>query len=202
MYNIITMVKNTTGGGGNKKFARKFTTSKVSNRLRVSVDEGELYAIVTKMLGNNMFHCYCIDGRLRLGRIRGKFAGRGKRDSMLSPGIWVLIGVREWEIDKLEDTSKKTKLQECDLLEVYSDLDKERLKDTVHNDWSILAKNDVTNLTNALDDDAGFSFATDKDIERDMLINEMKSSTLIKMTLSIKTDANQEEEAEVDFNDI
>jgi initiation factor 1A len=201
MYNIITMVKNTKGGGGNKKFARKFTTSKVSNRLRVSVDEGELYAIVTKMLGNNMFQCYCIDGRLRLGRIRGKFAGRGKRDSMLSPGIWVLIGVREWEIDKLEDTSKKTKLQECDLLEVYSDLDKERLKDSVHNDWSILAKNDVTNLTNALDDDSGFSFATDKDIERDMLIDEMKSSTLIKMTLS-KTNAVQEEEAEVDFNDI
>lgn len=199
------MVKNTKGGSGNKKFARKFITNKATIRLRVSIDEGEVYAIVTKMLGNNMFHCYCIDGRLRLGRIRGKFAGRGKHDSMLSPGIWVLIGVREWEINKLEDTSKKTKLQECDLLEVYSDLDKERLKDTVHNDWSILTKNDVTNLTNSLDEDAGFSFATDKDIERDKLVDEMKSSTLIKMSLSIKptsTDTIQEEEEEIDFNDI
>jgi initiation factor 1A len=197
------MVKNTTGGGGNKKFARKFTTSKASLRLRVSNDEGEIYAIVTKMLGNNMFHCYCIDEHLRLGRIRGKFAGRGKRDSMLSPGIWVLIGVREWEINKMEDTGKKSKLQECDLLEVYSDLDKERLKDTVHNDWSILAKNDVTNLTNSLDDDAGFSFATDKDIERDKLIDEMKSSTLTKVSLkaSVK-DEEQEQEADIDFNDI
>jgi initiation factor 1A len=201
MYNIITMVKNTTGGSGNKKFARKFTTSKAAIRLRVSDDEGEIYAIVTKLLGNNMFHCYCIDGRLRLGRIRGKFAGRGKRDSMLTPGIWVLIGVREWEIDKMEDTGKKAKLQECDLLEVYSDLDKERLKDTVNNDWSILSKNDVTNLTNTLDEDAGFSFATDKDIERDRLIDEMKSTTLVKVSLK-KTIQEEKEDEEIDFNDI
>ena len=86
------MVKNTFGGSSHKKFARKNTVGPKSNKLRVSDDEGEVYAIVTKMLGNNMFHCYCIDDTIRLGHIRGKFTGRGKRDNMVEGGKWVLIG--------------------------------------------------------------------------------------------------------------
>ena len=45
------MVKNTHGGSGHKKFARKHTSGAKSNKLRISEDEGEIYAIVTKMLG-------------------------------------------------------------------------------------------------------------------------------------------------------
>jgi initiation factor 1A len=77
------MVKNTHGGSGHKKFGRKYTTSKHSSRLRISENEYEIYAIATKMLGNNMIHCHCIDGIPRLGHIRGKFTGRGKRDNMI-----------------------------------------------------------------------------------------------------------------------
>ena len=29
--------------------------------------------------------------------MRNKFRGRGKRDNTVSPGTWVLIGIREWE---------------------------------------------------------------------------------------------------------
>ena len=29
--------------------------------------------------------------------IRGKFLGKGKRDSVLSKGKWILVGLREWE---------------------------------------------------------------------------------------------------------
>lgn len=189
------MVKNTTGGSSHKKFARKFTSGAKSNKLRVSEDEGELYAIVTKMLGNNMFHCYCIDGIIRLGHIRGKFTGRGKRDNMVEGGKWVLIGLREWDVpsEKSSSLSKgKEKMQQCDLLEVYSDMDKQRLKESVSENWHVLESNDVskTNLKEAVGDD-DILFGTDRDFERDRLIEEMKSSTAEKITLHIGESRNE-----------
>ena len=92
------MPKNTQGGSSHKKFARKHNTAIINkNKLRISEDEGEMYAIVTKMLGNGMFHCHCIDNKLRLCHIRGRFDGRNKRNNMVTPGTWILIGLREWE---------------------------------------------------------------------------------------------------------
>jgi hypothetical protein len=67
----------------------------------------------------------CKDGKKRLCIIRGKFRGRGKRDNTLSNGKWVLVGGRDFEAEK---TGEGKNLEKCDLLEVYSDLDKERLK--------------------------------------------------------------------------
>jgi len=207
------MVKNTHGGNGHKKFARKHTTNKPNNRLRVALEEGEEYAIVTKMLGNNMFHCHCIDNTSRLGHIRGKFAGRGKRDNMIGCGTWVLIGVREWDLDKQQDTSGKGKLQQCDLLEVYTESDKDYLKDTIDADWIILINNDVTrNKTpndngNNLDDDA-FKFVTEKDMDRQRFIEEMKSEATEKISLKIqesnipKYNNNNDDDDEVNIDDI
>lgn len=189
------MVKNTTGGSSHKKFARKHTSGAKSNKLRVSEDEGEIYAIVTKMLGNNMFHCYCIDGTIRLGHIRGKFTGRGKRDNMVEGGKWVLIGLREWDVpsEKSSSLSKgKDKMQQCDLLEVYSDMDKQRLKESVSENWQVLESNDVskTNLKETVGDD-DILFGTDRDFERDRLIEEMKSSTAEIITLRIGESRNE-----------
>lgn len=184
------MVKNTHGGSGHKKFARKHTGGAKSNKLRVSEDEGEMYAIVTKMLGNGMFHCYCMDGTVRLGHIRGKFTGRGKRDNMVEGGKWVLIGLREWDVpsEKSSSISKgKEKMQQCDLLEVYSDMDKQRLRESVSEDWHSLDSNDVskTNLGETVADNDDFIFGTDRDFERDRLIQEMQSSTTERITLRI-----------------
>mgnify|MGYP003351294470 CR=1 FL=1 len=148
------MVKNTHGGSGHKKFARKHTSGAKSNKLRVSEDEGEIYAIVTKMLGNGMFHCHCIDGVIRLGHIRGKFSGRGKRDNMVDGGKWVLIGLREWDKDTNPNPNPKQKLQQCDLLEVYNDFETDKLKTTVNQDWSVFIANDEKN-----------SFSTKKETE-------------------------------------
>ena len=165
------MVKNTHGGSGHKKFGRKFTTSAKNNRLRVSEDECEVYAIVTKMLGNNMFHCHCIDNVIRLGHIRGKFTGRGKRDNMVQGGKWVLIGLREWDTSSVKP-STKAKMQQCDLLEVYSDSDKLRLKDSISENWNVLDKNDVSRAATSetMDDNDGFTFGTDADFDRERLI--------------------------------
>jgi initiation factor 1A len=121
------MVKNTKGGSGHKAQARKYENSgKVSNfKTRFSEDEFEYYAQVTAILGNGMCHVMCKDGKKRLCIIRGKFRGRGKRDNTLSNGKWVLVGGRDFEAEK---TGEGKNLEKCDLLEVYSDLDKERLK--------------------------------------------------------------------------
>ena len=87
------MVKN-LGGNKAKKFASKSVN--MSNRAtRFASETGEVYAIVTKLMGNNICEVLCIDGRERLCVIRGKFLGKGKRDNILSRGKWILIGLEQ-----------------------------------------------------------------------------------------------------------
>jgi translation initiation factor 1A len=101
------MVKNTTGGSKTKGQARKFVNSvKQTSNLRISNDECEVYAQVTKMLGNGMCHVLCIDQQTRLCHIRGKFRGRGKRDNFIGNNSWILVGLREWELEKDKDCKK------------------------------------------------------------------------------------------------
>lgn len=178
------MVKNKHGGNKHKSFARKFVNAKPDNKLRMAEEENELYAIATKMLGNNMFHCLCIDGKTRLCYIRGKFAGRGKRDNMISAGTWLLVGNREW------GTDKKEKLQQCDLLEVYSDYDIQRLKDNVDANWSLFVETSSETVSHAED---GIYFATEKDIEREKLMEQMLSNKTTKIKL------DNDEEIDIDF---
>lgn len=134
------MVKNVFGGKNAKKGARSSTSGGGRNKLRVAEEEGEEYAIVTKMVGNGC-NVHCADGVARLCIIRGKFQGKGKSMNLISAGSWVLVGIRDWE------SVKDKSIPKCDLLEVYSHVDKERLKSTPGNvDWNILMTNDVTNL--------------------------------------------------------
>jgi hypothetical protein len=52
----------------------------------------------------------------------------------------VLVGLREWEVNKKSDGKK---MQNCDLLEVYDSSEKEKLKNSVTNvSWSTFIKND------------------------------------------------------------
>ena len=186
------MVKNTQGGSSHKKFARKFNTGGIkNNKLRVSEDEGEIYGLATKMLGNNMFHCHCMDGIIRLGHIRGKFTGRGKRDNMVECGKWVLIGIREWDIS---EKSSSKKMQQCDLLEIYSDADKLRLRESVLENWKLFDSNDSFKTEN----DDNVIFGSDRDFERDNLIREMNSSVSEKIVLNVK----EKDEEEINFEDI
>jgi initiation factor 1A len=136
------MVKNATGGSKTKGQGRKFVTAKPSNKLRVSEDPCEVYSQVTRTLGNGMCHVIGVDNVTRLCHIRGKFRGRGKRDNFIGNGSWVLVGLREWDLDK----SDAKKMSSCDLLEVYGAMEKERLKNCVHEvDWSTFVANDSKN---------------------------------------------------------
>jgi initiation factor 1A len=169
------MVRNTTGGSKTKCQARKgFTASRQNTALRVSQDENELYAQVLAPLGNGMCHVVCIeDGVTRLCHIRGKFRGHSKRDNIIKRGTWVMVGRREWE---KETTGKK--LQNCDLLEVYSDFERDRLKTTVKQDWSLFVSNDNANANleeTSMPD--SFVFSDDKmDEYRDLLEKDILAS--------------------------
>lgn len=169
------MVKN-AGGNKTKGQARKFASGGAkTDKLRLSEDACEVYAVVEKLLGNGMCHVLCHDGLTRLCHIRGKFRGRGKRDNTVGNGTWILVGLREWDIEKKDET----KMQNCDLLEVYQDRDRNELKTTVKNvKWRLFTKNDddMNNMNDNNEDDdsdeefVGFTFAENKNEEIDKLI--------------------------------
>ena len=131
------MVKNAAGGNKAKGFARKGFI-KSDGGLRTSKDPAEVYAQVTKVLGGANCHVVSIDGKELLCHIRGKFRGRGKRDNFIGSGTWLLVGLYDWET-----ASVKGKLPGCDVIEVYSESDKTKLKNSVTNvNWNMFILND------------------------------------------------------------
>ena len=130
------MVKNSTGGNKAKKGAHKdnFTAKRV--RLADSTDE--LYGIAIKMLGGGKFHVKCNDNITRLCNIGGKFTGKHKHANFIKSGTWVLVGLRTWEtvIDKMP---------KCDLLECYSDFDKDKLLQTTSSFTILQTEDNIIN---------------------------------------------------------
>ena len=130
------MVRNDGGGNKMKHLARKHingANQQQQNKfLRVSQCKEEIYGYILRLLGNGMCMVKCVDGYERLCHIRGKFTGRSKRENALSQGTWVLIGLRQWDADK--DFALKTSktpgksIQKCDLLEIYSPAEREKLR--------------------------------------------------------------------------
>ena len=186
------MVKN-AGGNKAKGFARK-NQVKGSHALRASEDPAEIYAQVIKIMGGAICRVHDLKGLEMNCHIRGKFRGRGKRDNTLVSGTWVLVGLREWE-----QVASEGKLLNCDLIEVYSDTDKARLKNSITNvDWLPFISNDTktigaTSEANEISND--IEFADDKTQEyRDLIDAQLASG---KSTI-ITTDDGEE----VDVDDI
>ena len=167
------MVKNTTGGNKSKGFARKGFI-KTDYALRTSTDPAEVYAQSTKMLGGGACHVKTIDGIELLCHIRGKFRGRGKRDNFIGMGTWLLVGLREWEKE-----AAKGKLLNCDVIEVYSESDKIKLKNTVTSvNWNIFTLNDnKQNSSDNIDIGDDFDFTDEKTQEyHDIIAAEVSSA--------------------------
>lgn len=115
------MVKNTQGGSSHKSMARKQVGAGRNDKLRLSEDRCECYAIVSKLLGNGMCHVFCQDVdavKEMICFIRGKFRSRNKKNNMVVAGSLVLVGIREFE-------SAQNK---CDLLEVYDEEGQRQLR--------------------------------------------------------------------------
>ena len=182
------MVKNKTGGNKAKRQGRKFVGT-VNSKLRVAIEEGEIYAVVTKHFGNAMVDVMCIDGKSRICIIRNKFRGRGKRDNCLNVGTWILVGGREWEI---VDNNKKLK---CDLLEVYNDSEYTKLKDKVLLNWNVFKNVIPDHNATVVDDEVSFGVEDEpdetiiKEIHAEMESGENHISLMI-------------DDALVDFDDI
>lgn len=178
------MVRNTEGGSKAKGYGRKFITAKASSKLRTSENEAEVYAQVVKILGGAMCQVLCIDGKNRLCHIRGKFRGRGKRDNLIAPNTWILIGLREWESGK---EGVKGKLENCDLLEVYNDHDKDTLKNTYTSyNWQLFITNE-TKTTSSEQQDSLFEFTDERTEEYRQLIESQLAESKTT-TISVEVD--------------
>jgi initiation factor 1A len=186
------MVKNTTGGK-NKNQARKHSVQNrpVAQTLRTSNDALEVYAQVTKALGNGMCHVYCMDKQNRLCHIRGKFSGRGKRDNFIAFGTWLLVGLREWESSSVG----KQKQQHCDLMEVYNDQDKERLKSMFPDlPWKLFSLTTIATTARKEDEEDDFEFMDKKKEEYfDLLQTIQEQKEIVKPIAfeNIDNDDNQ-----------
>lgn len=123
------MVKNTQGGSSHKKFARSSMAPANKTYLRTAREEGEIYAYVSKMFGNGMCNVVDMNGTDYLCIIRGKFRGKNRKNNKLEIGTWTLVGLRSWE------STKEGEKITCDLLEIYTKEEIDRLKSTVRGNW-------------------------------------------------------------------
>jgi len=104
-----------------------------SRAVREKSEEGETYAAIIKVFGGANAEVVCEDGKHRLCVIRGAFRGRNKRDNFLAAGVWVLVGLRDWATN-----ADKDKMEKCDLLCVYREDEKNRLKVNATGNWDAL----------------------------------------------------------------
>lgn len=183
------MVKNQNGGNKGKKMGRKFLSAPIDKRIRLAEEEGEIYGVVTKLLGNGMFYVNDIDGKERLVVMRNKFRGRGKRDNSVAQGGWVLIGEREFE------SCAKPK---HDLLEVYNDNEKNKMKNSGNPIFARLRSeyDNKKNDDDDDDDDVSFGISNKNTDEYASQLENIIGSTEKSETISMDTGE------EVDVDDI
>ena len=186
------MVKN-FGGNKAKGYARK-NMSGSSHALRLSEDPAEIYAQAIKVCGGAICRVIDLNGTEMTCHIRGKFRGRGKRDNLIGPGTWLLIGLREWEKEP-----SVGKLLNCDLIEVYSDLDKDRLKNIATSvNWSLFITNDTKSTNSNSDDTAAASDIQFSDNKSQEYVELIAASLGTGKTTIISTDDGEE----IDVDDI
>ena len=179
------MVKNVSGGNKSKGFARKNLVKK-DNSLRISEDDAEVYAQVTKIFGGSMCQVITLDGCEMLCHIRGKFRGRGKKDNFIGNGSWLLVGLREWEKE-----AKEGKLLNCDVIEVYNDGDKIKLTNNITSiNWTLFINNDTRKHgVDDSQDNTGIVFADEKTQEyQDLIESQVEAARSGIKSTSITTD--------------
>lgn len=156
------MVKNNTGGNKSKGMARK-NVGKQDHSLRVASEQEEVYAQAVKVLGGKIVSVIDLDGNPMQAHIRGRFK-RAKRDNFIGANTWLLVGL--WP--------QQGGIKQCDILEVYSDAEKTKLKNSVTNvNWSLFIANDAKTFTDKMattNDDLGggikFTHEDNDELER------------------------------------
>ena len=189
------MVKNNAGGNKSKGFARK-NLVKRDTALRTSHDKNEVYAQAVKVMGGNIASAIDIDGNPLRVHIRGKFRGRGKRDNFISPGTWILVGLHDWQSDKA--------MRDCDLMEVYNETDKNRLKNSVTSvNWNRFVSNDTKTLgAGDAEEDGGIEFADEATQEYQHFIDTQVAAAQGMALVAAQLIAGCDDGEEVNVDDI
>ena len=121
------------------------------NYFRPPEEDGEIVAILDKNMGHGILQVKTPTGDILLCHVRKKFGG--KERAALKLGTWLLVGLREFE------TAKK----HCDLLEIYSDAEVQRLL-TMDGPWRIFEQKDDIDFVEKVE-------MTKTDVVLDMDIN-------------------------------
>lgn len=188
------MVKNKSGGSGHKKMGRKFVNAPKSNKLRLSQDDDEIYACVTKLLGNGMAHIINSNDTKMLLHIRNKFRGRSKRDNTLKCGTIILAGKRTFE------TVKEGKLENCDLLEVYTDSEINSLTNDHFIDFKCFKK--IEGFNNKNEEDDGFVFDVGQDENKNKDIEDIINNEINNEQNNYIATSNQFDDDDFNIDDI
>lgn len=162
------MVKNITGGNKSKKQARSSFAPQQTQHVRKATEEDEIYAVVTKIFGGSNCQVMCNDGISRSCVIRNKFKTFGKRDNIISIGVWILVGIRTWEV-------RPNGVQKCDLLEVYSQTEKDKLQQVESCSFKVLTSAVDTNKD---DKNSELIFSNNVDTYNDNDNNDMPTTEL------------------------
>jgi hypothetical protein len=116
----------------------------------------------------------------------------------LSNGKWVLVGGRDFEAEK---TGEGKNLEKCELLEVYSDLDKERLKALGGFNEFIARDNTFVAVSGgSAENDFEFSDNAGED-EYNSLMNELKGPAPKQISLESIQDEAEGDEEEIDADE-
>lgn len=99
------------------KGPKRKTRRQPTKRELVYKDDGQEYAVVTKMLGNGRCELQCLDGVKRLGHIRGRL----KHKVWINLEDHVLVGLREFQDDKCDIIHKYTE-EEVRNLRCYGEM--------------------------------------------------------------------------------
>jgi hypothetical protein len=179
------MVKN-KGGNKQKRLGRKHLSAQQDIKTRFANNSEEVYACCTKVIGQGYFEVLCIDNITRLCIARKKFKGRSKRDNLITIGTKLLIGLRSYE------TKKPTKLEKCDLLEVYKDHNYTKLiQHETKYDWDIFNHVEIIDKHN-IQTDTNIVFTND---EPENIEIDVPSTT-------IESNHTKTKDEEIDIDDI
>ena len=84
------------GAGKGGKTRKKTKNQDFARRALTQKEDGQEYALVSKMLGSSRIECLCADQKKRLCLIRGKMKNR----VWIKVGDLVLVSLRDFEPDK------------------------------------------------------------------------------------------------------
>ena len=157
-----------------KRGGRKGGNSGGGRAVREKSEEGETYAAIIKVFGGANAEVVCEDGKHRLCVIRGAFRGRNKRDNFLAAGVWVLVGLRDWCTH-----ADREKMEKCDLLCVYREDEKSKLKANATGNWSALGS---ANPEDKEDDESGLIFDDGTGPNEGLIESIMEEATLADVT--------------------